>query len=301
MQRRAYFFKVSATETVVEHGQNVDKEINLLPIFQSTLHRKPLPNHTDSNAILFLGNYISLSNIPKASTDGEIYGQFYHLKKKIIAMKDDGTFDVITEQSLGGTDHQAEIANFVYFPQKNCIGLEYNHFMPRYHVFASYLQQIAVAFLRREIRIQLSFIRRNDPVAEINRGGAVSRLDIGIYAGAATALAGRNFLTDAIRQAAAPLDTQVKLTLGYQRGDRHRGATIPFSKTDIAEAWQGAEDIFEIFSANIETASGMRSVNFIDDYARAIWDVRATGNIVSSDDIFVKIRDHYINSVDSVV
>jgi hypothetical protein len=301
MKRTAYFFKVNAIETVVENGQNVDKEFDLTPIFSATLSRRPLPNHTTSNAMPFAGNYLSLSNMPLPSTNREIYGQFYHLKKKIRVMKNNGVSDITADHSLLGTDHQVEIANFIYFPQKNCIALEYNHFMPRYHIFASYLQQLAVALLSREITIQLSFISRKNPVAEVNGAGAVTRLDIDVYASAAKSLPVNTPLLAAISAAAAPFDGQVKLSLGYQRSSRGRGESIPFSKADIAAAWSGAQDVFEAFTANVESEHGMRSVNFVDDYARGVWEVQADGTIVSSADLFVKIREHYTNFVDSII
>lgn len=195
----------------------------------------------------------------------------------------------------------AEITHFIYFPNKNVLGVEFNFFGPRANSLSFYLRNKSRNFSHPFEYIELSPILNQDVDALLKDMGEVNLFQMEVARNELEVVKELDEdLYSAFESAANVSDAEsVEVILRKKKYSRE-GFGFPFSKKKIKELLSTGDNRQKVnrMKANAESHSEKESKNFdlLEDKMIVSKKVTALGErsrSIDSKDMFAKIREAY--------
>ncbi|MEM9520378.1 MAG: hypothetical protein AAGA37_13730 [Actinomycetota bacterium] len=278
MKRYITFFEVEAYKSV---GQNLEPVGDLI---ECLAHVKSLKAKGKNNRYLRAedGDHhfvTAKSQTPRKKSSGEEMLRGTFARKRLTNLPRLENAGQLSDLQLDKGTGLAELSHFVYFPDSNVLGMEYNHFAPRVHHFGRYLSEKTphVDLVRFIPLLSPDTFKRVDELAQI------TRLELRVIGTRVAGISGNNLrgVFSRLRQE-SPNATRLEARWSVDARDRNPATTVAKSMVEELKAALSVEDSDAIEAAKIvgraSAADPVDTIDLINDSMRYRVDVQARGN-----------------------
>lgn len=293
--RKIHFFRFHVHEL---QGNEFQTHSNPVEVIENIAKLKFMGDHDKSRFYFYPNNDVCFLHDVNIK-DNRVEGRFALSRRSSLPeLEKDGILEPLKIPHNSGL---AEITHFIFYPDNNVLGVEFNFFGPRANSLSFYLRNKSRNFEKPFEYIELSPILNQDIDALLKDVGEVNLFEMEVARNELEVVKELNEdLYSAFESAANVSDAEsVEVVLRKKRYSRE-GFTFPFSRKKIKELLSTGDNRQKInkFRVNAESHSEKQKKDFdlLEDKMIVSKKVTALGErsrSIDSSDMFAKIREAY--------